>query len=66
MSNIQEFDNINDEKKPDKRSQSDSNGLQNLIRIISFLPCFPKSEPVPQTPHIDQVCLKKSFLKGNK
>ena len=63
MSNIQEFDNINEhQKKPDKQSTSDSNGFQSLIRIISILPCFPKSEPVPDTPHIDQVCFEDQDL----
>ncbi len=52
MSNQQEFSNIENESK---KKNPNENGLQGIIRILSILPCLPKSEPMPDTPNIDNV-----------
>lgn len=48
--NNENFDDIS--KKKDK---SQKGGFQRALRVISVFPCFPKYEPKPDTPNIDQV-----------
>lgn len=54
--------------------QQERSGLQNVIRVISILPCFPSYQPKPPTPNFDQVmrfqvpcCLNEmtNYLKMN-
>lgn len=40
-----------------------SSGLQNVIRVISILPCFPSYQPRPNTPNFDQVSLFKLYYQ---
>ena len=62
-----DFDNI--ETVPNRNNVNDGNGvenaeqtenesgggLQNVIKAMSCLPCFPKYEPKPDTPNIDSL-----------
>lgn len=56
-----DFDNIENESNgknvdSDKNAKNDaSGGLQNVIKAISCLPCFPKYTPKPDTPNIDKL-----------
>lgn len=63
-----EFDDINmrrngeqDEERPPARSNSSGGGLQNALRVLSVLPCFPSYQPKPDTPNIEQVDSNFSF-----
>ena len=52
-----EFDDISKSNNNDN-GVSSGRGLQALIRAISCLPCFPSSEPKPDTPNLNQVNTK--------
>lgn len=59
--NEKNFDDIS--KPNEKKLQSrDKSGLQTAIRVVSCLPCFPKYEPRPDTPNIDQVIIYKTYF----
>lgn len=47
--------NNNEDQQSGKKKDSQGNGLQGVIRVLSILPCFPKYEPKPDTPNIDKV-----------
>lgn len=60
MAELNEFDNIQNIDEPKSNNDGDaerkkSDGLQKVIKTITCLPCFPKYEPKPDTPNIDQL-----------
>ncbi|CAF0765942.1 unnamed protein product [Brachionus calyciflorus] len=50
--NNETFDDISQNPRKNRENKS---GLQTAIRVLSILPCFPKYEPKPETPNIDQL-----------
>ena len=64
--NDQKFDDISKPEEKKVQNRNRGGGLQSAIRVISCLPCFPKYEPKPDTPNIDQVnsffIIKKHFF----
>ena len=65
--NQPEFDNVENAVTPSNRNTNNqSDGLQQIIRILSCLPCFPKYEEKPETPNINEVFFFLKCLSDDK